>query len=51
MKSLDVNQDRTLFVHVPEVNEPYTSEQTMTTIYNVIGKCLEQLAAEHKLSC
>uniref|UniRef100_A0A6E8VR54 Pyroglutamyl-peptidase I n=1 Tax=Anopheles coluzzii TaxID=1518534 RepID=A0A6E8VR54_ANOCL len=50
VKSLDVNQDRTLFVHVPEVNEPYTSEQTMTTIYNVIGKCLEQLAAEHKLS-
>ncbi|XP_050075569.1 pyroglutamyl-peptidase 1 [Anopheles maculipalpis] len=50
LKSLDVNPDRALFIHVPKVNEPYSSEQTMATIYNVIGKCLEQLSAEQKLS-
>uniref|UniRef100_A0A182N986 Pyroglutamyl-peptidase I n=1 Tax=Anopheles dirus TaxID=7168 RepID=A0A182N986_9DIPT len=49
LKSLDVDPDRTLFIHVPKVNEPYSSEQTMAAVYNVVGKCLEQLAAEKKL--
>uniref|UniRef100_A0AAG5D973 Pyroglutamyl-peptidase 1 n=1 Tax=Anopheles atroparvus TaxID=41427 RepID=A0AAG5D973_ANOAO len=49
LKSLDVDSDRTLFVHVPPVGKPYSSEETMAAVYNVVGKCLEQLSSEKKL--
>ncbi|KFB38702.1 hypothetical protein ZHAS_00006103 [Anopheles sinensis] len=49
LKSLDIDPDRTLFVHVPPVGKPYSSEETMAAVYNIVGKCLEQLSAEKKL--
>ncbi|XP_050082875.1 pyroglutamyl-peptidase 1 [Anopheles aquasalis] len=49
LKSLDVDPDRTLFVHVPNIGKPYTSEETKATLYRLIEKCLDDLATSKKL--
>ncbi|XP_053696171.1 pyroglutamyl-peptidase 1-like [Sabethes cyaneus] len=49
LKSLDVNRDRTLFVHVPDIGRPYSSEQTKQVLYRVLDRCMKQLDAKHKL--
>lgn len=43
LKSLDYNLDRSLFVHVPEINKPLSSEEVAKGIYEVVKKCLDQL--------
>lgn len=43
LKSLDFNLDRSLFIHVPEINKPLSSEETSNGILSVIKKCLDQL--------
>ncbi|XP_052867231.1 pyroglutamyl-peptidase 1 [Anopheles cruzii] len=50
VKSLDVDPDRTLFIHVPDIGKPYSSEETKATIYRVIEKCIRELSAKNKLS-
>ncbi|EAT46650.1 AAEL002225-PA [Aedes aegypti] len=43
LKSLDVDRDRTLFIHVPDIGKPYSSEQTKDAIYQVMDRCIRQL--------
>ncbi|XP_058818797.1 pyroglutamyl-peptidase 1 [Topomyia yanbarensis] len=49
LKSLDVDPDRTLFIHVPDVNRPYSSEQTKDVILQVLVRCMNQLETNGKL--
>ncbi|XP_058453906.1 pyroglutamyl-peptidase 1 [Malaya genurostris] len=49
LKSLDINPDRTLFIHVPDVNRPYSSEQTKDVIFQVLDQCMKQLEKNDKL--
>ncbi|KAJ6647363.1 Beta-alanine-activating enzyme [Pseudolycoriella hygida] len=49
LNSLDINCDRTLFIHVPPVNLPYTSQQTSDAILAILDKCVEQLFDEGKI--
>ena len=43
LKSLDVNCDRSLFIHVPPIGKPFTSSEASSTIFEVIQKCVEQI--------
>lgn len=47
MKSLDYDLDRSLFIHVPEINKPLSSEEAAKGIFEVVKKCLEQLNAKN----
>lgn len=49
LKSLDVCRDRTLFVHVPPVNTPYTSAETAKALLAIAEKSLKQLDDQGKL--
>ncbi|XP_053692612.1 pyroglutamyl-peptidase 1-like [Sabethes cyaneus] len=49
LKSLEVDQERTLFVHVPDVDRPYSSEQTKDILFQILHQCMKQLDAKHKL--
>lgn len=40
LKSLDQDPLRTLFIHVPCINKPYSSEETSEAILKVIEQCL-----------
>lgn len=44
LKSLDQNADRTLFVHVPKVDEPYSSNDVKRLLLRTIDLCMEQLS-------
>ncbi|XP_055637036.1 pyroglutamyl-peptidase 1 [Toxorhynchites rutilus septentrionalis] len=48
LKSLDINQERTLFIHVPDIDRPYSSEQTKNAIFQVLERCIWQLDANEK---
>lgn len=43
-KSLDRNADRTLFVHVPPVNAPFSTAITSQALLHTIEKCIVQIA-------
>lgn len=47
LKSLDYDLDRSLFIHVPEINKPLSSEEVANGIYEVVRKCLEQLSEKN----
>ncbi|XP_019931608.2 pyroglutamyl-peptidase 1 [Aedes albopictus] len=49
LKSLDVDRDRTLFIHVPGIGKPYSSEQTKDAIYQVMDRCIRQLDSKGML--
>ncbi|KAG4068541.1 hypothetical protein HA402_004882 [Bradysia odoriphaga] len=49
LNSLDRNCERTLFIHVPPVDKPYSSQQTSASILAVLEKCVEQLMDEGKM--
>jgi len=49
LNSLDINCQRTLFIHVPPVNAPYSSQQTSTSILAILDKCVEQLMDDGKM--
>lgn len=49
LKSLDINPDRTIFIHVPPVDAPYSSADTSKAILAVIEKCIQQLHIKNAL--
>jgi pyroglutamyl-peptidase len=40
IKSLDKNPERALFIHVPCIDQPFSSQETATGIFKVIEQCL-----------
>lgn len=40
IKSLDKNPERALFIHVPCIDQPFSSQETATGILKVIEQCL-----------
>lgn len=42
-KSLQINQYRTLFVHVPPLGKPYSAQEIATGLLDIINCALEQL--------
>jgi len=49
LNSLDVNCERTLFIHVPPVDAPYSSQETSSSILAILEKCVEQLMRDGKI--
>lgn len=49
LNSLDICDDRTLFIHVPSINENFQPKKTSSCILNVIKKCVEHLMEEKKI--
>jgi len=47
LKSLDVDNERCLFIHVPRFSERFTSQTISDGILFVIEKCLKQLAQKN----
>jgi len=43
LKSLDIDKDRVLFIHVPPVDCPFSSDDTMNAVLAVIQKSIVQL--------
>ncbi|XP_055390122.1 pyroglutamyl-peptidase 1 [Condylostylus longicornis] len=43
LKSLDVDCRRTLFIHVPPINKPFTSEETSFVLWSIVRECIEQI--------
>lgn len=43
LKSLDVNSQRSLFVHVPCINKPYTTKEMADAIYKIVEHCVMDL--------
>lgn len=43
LKSLDIDPRRSLFVHVPCINKPYSTQETADGIFRIIEECLKDL--------
>lgn len=43
LKSLDINSERSLFVHVPCINKPFTTQELADGIFKVIEHCVMDL--------
>ncbi|XP_018793980.1 PREDICTED: pyroglutamyl-peptidase 1 [Bactrocera latifrons] len=51
LKSLDRNRNRTLFIHVPPINCPFTSEETKEVVLRIIEECIRQVTENEKVDC
>uniref|UniRef100_A0A034WJ54 Pyroglutamyl-peptidase 1 n=1 Tax=Bactrocera dorsalis TaxID=27457 RepID=A0A034WJ54_BACDO len=51
LKSLDRNRNRTLFIHVPPINRPFTSEETKEVVLRIIEECIRQVTENEKVDC
>ncbi|XP_069967005.1 pyroglutamyl-peptidase 1 [Bactrocera oleae] len=51
LKSLDRNKNRTLFIHVPPINCPFTSEETKEVVLRIIEECIRQVMENGKEDC
>lgn len=49
LKSLQRNDERTLFVHVPNESDVYSADAVSQDILRIIEKCVQQLAANNKI--
>lgn len=43
LKTLDRGSDKALFVHVPRINTPYTTEEMSHALLKVIEECLSEI--------
>lgn len=49
--SLCINRSRVVFIHVPEINKPYSIEQMAKCVKNIILLLVEQIKTFPKNSC
>lgn len=49
LKSLDIDADRSVFIHVPRICEKFTAQTISDGILFVIKKCLKQLDEKNVL--
>ncbi|XP_030375443.1 pyroglutamyl-peptidase 1 [Scaptodrosophila lebanonensis] len=45
IKSLDISKERSLFVHVPPIDTPFTKFQTGDILLKIIKQCIQQVVA------